>query len=135
MSLLSSIRAWVGGAKPDQEAEPSLSSDDMNKAALNVLHFKMASMNTVSQWLYQYSQADIDRERAKITQVRQWAVTQPPSVRRAYEYWLEYYEHGVDEAQEELNTGREKRKMDAYIRRMDEESGRARSVNIPKPPI
>ena len=72
--------------------------------------------NRVNAWLNQVSVNQLDEEQAEIYRVRSWVKTISDSeVRSEFNQWLDnFYQHGLNEAREEVITQAQKKHMEKY---------------------
>jgi uncharacterized protein (DUF2342 family) len=113
----------------------------ISTAVLRELQKTLHHYSDVSMWISPQTKESLDKEQAEINRIREWLATTEmhPYVRSEYNGWLsDYFQHGLNEAYQELKTGAHKRDMDAYTRARDEHERKLNNLlgknPIPVPP-
>jgi hypothetical protein len=118
------------GAKPCDK-------DRLRRAALQNIFGKIENVNSVTVSHGDHGAKDIARVQGQIDKYRKWAQGLPERcAREAYLGWMDYYQHKLDGAREELRTGAIRKHYEEYVRRSDAEDREAEELapKLPQPP-
>lgn len=119
-----------------------LGNDSPERKRFRRRELKLAAMENL--WpmprrseLFPVSDAQLAQDERWVEQKRAWVREQnDPSIREAYEGWLQWVEQGIARNREENRTGNHKRELDARWTGYQKEMESARGVAkiIPSPP-
>lgn len=121
---------------PEEKTEPE-PDDATDRAVLRILHGRLRFWNDTAAWINQPEPQTLDAEQSQIDAIRSWAKEVPErSVRLAYYGWLDFAQHGLDEARREMKTQSIRTAQERYRAECSEESRAAseRLASVPKPP-
>jgi hypothetical protein len=130
------ISRRILGLPPARPPSP-LCPPEAEAAALDVLYPRMTGLRPS---YYHPTQAEIDRFKDEIANLREWANSLPDRcARAAYVHWLDYYDHEAFEAEAEVRTRKQERGSEEYRKRVDAERNRERewradNPDFPTPP-
>jgi len=128
-----------------QEAKTIGCPESADRAVLNAMYGDFSDTpNYLTVWLSHnydssYWNPEFDRRQSNIDRTRKWADTlHDRCTRNAYIGWLNYYQHELNSAREELKTQSQKKEMDEYEKSRKLEDAEAldyqHNHKVPAPP-
>lgn len=110
-------------------------SEATSFAVYHQLQKTLHGWNDVNVWIDKPSIAQLDAEQKEINRLREWAKTvKDPCVRKEYSGWLtDYFQHGLNEAYDEVRNHKQAKEMDAYERDTTNTMRKADAMKIEHP--
>lgn len=112
-------------------AEKKPTDDDLSRAVLGQLNLPSRSAT------FPVPDEILDADEKELQRLRQWSATlSDKRVQRAYNDWLDYYQHRINENRRENITHERAISFQKYLRESKEERDRVSEIapSIPKPP-
>ena len=131
---------WTHEKQEPINKKPDASTETISAMVYWALESRLTYFSGVRLWIsgnydaasWEPRFADMSR---RIDSIREWALTLQKGVTRTqYLRWLDHYEHGIENAREELTGQRHKRQMDALYADWARQNAEMKTMSIPKPP-
>jgi hypothetical protein len=114
-----------------------ISDNDLNVAVMRKVQDALGPhTNGAAQWLNNTPREMLEAHQAKITTLRSWAQALEGRARAAYLKWIDFYQRGLNEAYQELETGTIRLRQEKFNARLERDYAHKPEVAdaIPTPP-